>query len=588
MKTKILPLLLSAMMLPMLAMAQSVSSFYEQNTVLNYSDGEKAAGEIPQPTQFDPNFHIYLCFGQSNMEGNAKIEAQDRQGISTRFRMMSAVNMPNIGREQGKWYAAVPPLCREWTGLTPADYFGRTLVEELPDSIKVGVVHVAVGGASINLFDEDKTADVIEHSADWFKNFCREYDNNPYRRLIDCAREAQKVGVIKGILLHQGCTDNNQQDWPQRVKVVYDRILSELNLNAADVPLLVGELMTKEEGGACWHHNAIIDRIHEEIPTAYAVSAVGCPGRRDHLHFTAEGYRILGRRYAETMLGLLRQDAKQPFEVQSRTVEEGGTGAHKAMMLEATSLPAHTVLCPRDLGAFDQNNPLPVLVWGNGACSNSPWEHYLFLNEIASQGYLVIATGFFPVDDTPYRGDMSTPEQQMQSIEWALLQNLDPKSPLYHKVNTKAICAAGMSCGGLQTLYNCADPRITAYMICNSGLFIDPSAAIPNMPMPGKDQLQKLHAPIMYMLGGPEDIAYENGMDDFHRISHVPAVAINFPVGHGGTYRQPHGGEFSIPAIAWLNWQLRGDEEAAKMFKGEKPGILQREKWTLEVNELVK
>ncbi len=286
--------------------AQNVAQFYEQNTVLNYSDGDKAAGEIPQPTTFDPNFHIYLCFGQSNMEGNAKIEAQDRKGISTRFRMMAAVNMDNTGRKMGQWYAAVPPLCRAWTGLTPADYFGRTLVEQLPDSIKVGVINVAVGGCSIDLFDEKKKDSVIAKSADWFKNFCKDYDNNPYRRLIDMAKKAQKVGVIKGILLHQGCTDNGQKDWPQRVKLVYDRILKELNLNANDVPLLVGELMTEEDGGCCYAHNAIIDNIQQTIPTAYPIPSLGCPGAKDKLHFTAEGYRILGRRYAMQMLDLLK------------------------------------------------------------------------------------------------------------------------------------------------------------------------------------------------------------------------------------------------------------------------------------------
>lgn len=288
------------------AMAQNVSSFYEKNTVLNYSDGDKAAGEIEQPTTFDPNFHIYLCFGQSNMEGNAKIEAQDRKGINTRFRMMAAVDMANTGRKMGQWYAAVPPLCRAWTGLTPADYFGRTLVENLPDSIKVGVINVSVGGCSIDLFDEDKTEGVIARSADWFKGFCRDYDNKPFRRLMDMAKKAQKVGVIKGILLHQGCTDNGQQDWPQRVKLVYDRMLSELGLNAQDVPLLVGELMSKEDGGCCYAHNAVIANIRETIPTAHVVSSMGCPGAKDQLHFTAEGYRILGRRYAATMLELLR------------------------------------------------------------------------------------------------------------------------------------------------------------------------------------------------------------------------------------------------------------------------------------------
>lgn len=269
-------------------------------------------------------------------------------------------------------------------------------------------------------------------------------------------------------------------------------------------------------------------------------------------------------------------------------VEEGGTGAYKAVMMEVSSLPEHTVFVPQDLSKFGKKNPLPVLVWGNGACTNSPWEHFKFLNEIASQGYLVIATGFIPMEEKPYNGEMSTPQQQIESIDWAIAQNDNPESPLCGKVDTKAICASGMSCGGLQTLFNCGDSRITAYMIMNSGLFIDPKIAMPNMPMPGKDQLKKLHAPIIYILGGKEDIAYENGMDDFRKIQHVPAIAINYPIGHGGTYRQAHGGEFSIPAIAWLNWQLKGDKKAAKMFKGKKPQILKREKWVIEKNELVK
>ena len=290
------------------ATAGGVSDFYQTHTTLNYSDGKNIAGTIDQPKGFDPNFYIFLCFGQSNMEGNAKIEPQDRDGISPRFLTLSAVDWqaPN-GRKKGQWYAAVPPLCREYTGLTPADYFGRTLVEQLPESVKVGVINVAVGGCSIDLFDEDKAPDYIAKAANWLQNFCKSYDNNPYRRLVDMAKEAQRFGVIKGILLHQGCTDNTQQSWPSRVNTVYTRLLKDLNLRAEDVPLLVGELMSQEAGGACHAHNAIIRQIGKTIPTAHVVSSAGCPGAPDKLHFTAEGYRILGRRYAEEMLPLLNK-----------------------------------------------------------------------------------------------------------------------------------------------------------------------------------------------------------------------------------------------------------------------------------------
>lgn len=277
-------------------------------------------------------------------------------------------------------------------------------------------------------------------------------------------------------------------------------------------------------------------------------------------------------------------------EPQKQIVEDGGTGQFKAVMKEEPSLYAHTIFVPQDLTPFGQDKPLPVLVWGNGACNNSPFEHYKFLNEIASHGYIVVATGFFPVEGSPYRGPMSTTQQQIESIDWVEQQNADPNSAYYQKLDTKNICVAGMSCGGLQTLYNCADKRIKTLMICNSGLFNQMNAhqAVGGMPMPPKSKLEEIHSPIIYILGGKPDIAYENGMDDFHRIQHVPACAANLPVGHGGTYAQPHGGEFSVVALAWLNWQLKGDKTAAKMFKGKKPQLSLREGWTLEKNKKLK
>lgn len=287
-------------------------------------------------------------------------------------------------------------------------------------------------------------------------------------------------------------------------------------------------------------------------------------------------------------IGSTNATAQTPLK--SRIVEEGGTGPYKAVMTEVENLPEHTVFVPQDLSAFNAANPLPVLVWGNGACTNSPWEHYKFLNEIASHGYLVLATGFIPMDEQPYRGPMSKTEQQIESIDWVYTQNANPQSPYYQKIDVKHLCVAGMSCGGLQTLFNCADSRISLLMICNSGLFKMENAgrAVGGMPMPPKEKLKEIHTPIIYILGGKEDIAYENGMDDFHRISHVPAIAVNYPVGHGGTYRQPHGGEFTIPALAWLDWQLKGNTEAAKMFEGNDCGLLKRQGWTLEKNALCK
>ena len=277
-------------------------------------------------------------------------------------------------------------------------------------------------------------------------------------------------------------------------------------------------------------------------------------------------------------------------QAKSRIIEDGGTGNFKAIMKEEDGLPEHTVFVPQDLSQFNASNPLPILVWGNGACANSPWEHMNFLNEIASHGFIVLATGNIPMVDEWYKGPMSRSEQQIESIDWALAQNADPQSPYYQKLDVKNICVAGMSCGGLQTLFNCADKRIKTLMICNSGLFNQQNAgqAVGGMPMPDKAKLKEIHTPIIYILGGKEDIAYENGMDDFHRISHVPACAANFPVGHGGTYRQPHGGEFTVVALAWLQWQLKDDKEAAKMFVGKNCELSKRKDWTIEKNKLFK
>ena len=256
--------------------------------------------------QGDPNFHIYLCFGQSNMEGNAAIESQDLSGISTRFQMMAAVNF-GTNRTKGNWYKAIPPLCRQNTGLTPADYFGRTLVEKLPENIKVGVINVAVGGAKIELYmDEFKDA-YIAGDADWFKNICKEYDNDPLGRLIEMGKLAQEKGTIKGILLHQGESNNGESDWCEKVGKVYTRICYALGLNPAETPLLAGETLYADQGGACsWHNTAALPHLKEYVTNSYVISAKDLPGNgKDSFHFSAAGYRTLGKRYAEQMYKLL-------------------------------------------------------------------------------------------------------------------------------------------------------------------------------------------------------------------------------------------------------------------------------------------
>ena len=253
----------------------------------------------------DKNFYIYLCLGQSNMEGNARIEAQDTISVNSRFQVMATVDCSNNGRVKGNWYTAVPPLCRCRTGLTPADYFGRTMVANLPKNIKVGVINVAVGGCKIELFDKDNYESYVATAPDWMKNMVKEYDGNPYARLVEMAKLAQKDGVIKGILLHQGESNTNDSIWPQKVKGVYDNLIKDLNLNPKNVPLLAGELVNTDQKGACASMNKIIATLPQIITNSYVIPSTGCTGIPDHLHFTADGYRELGKRYATQMLSLL-------------------------------------------------------------------------------------------------------------------------------------------------------------------------------------------------------------------------------------------------------------------------------------------
>ena len=255
--------------------------------------------------EFDPNFYIFLAFGQSNMEGQGDIEAQDRENIPDRFKMMAAVNFTTCDRKAGEWYKAEPPLCRDWSRISPLDYFGRTLVEKLPEDITVGVINVAVGGCGIILFDEDRSESYLETTEDWLKNIAAIYNNNPYRVLVNTAKKAQKSGVIKGILLHQGESDTGDQNWPNNVKLIYDRLIEELNLKEEEVPLLVGELVSNEEGGLCYSHNKIIGTINSVIKNSYVISSEGCPSQNDGYHFSTEGNRMMGKRYAETMYEFL-------------------------------------------------------------------------------------------------------------------------------------------------------------------------------------------------------------------------------------------------------------------------------------------
>ena len=253
----------------------------------------------------DPNFYIYLCFGQSNMEGQGTIESQDKI-VDSRFKVMEAVDCSNLGRKKGTWYTATPPLCRCWSGLSPADYFGRRMVENLPTDIRVGVINVSVAGCKIELFDKDNYQTYVSTiTEDWLKTIINGYNGNPYTYLVEVAKLAQKDGVIKGVLLHQGESNTGDSQWPAKVKKIYNNLIEDLSLDAGSVPLLAGEVVNADQGGTCASMNSIIAKLPQTLPNSYVISSSGCTDASDNVHFNSAGYRELGKRYASKMLSLM-------------------------------------------------------------------------------------------------------------------------------------------------------------------------------------------------------------------------------------------------------------------------------------------
>ena len=269
----------------------------------------------------DPNFYIFLCFGQSNMEGNARPEAQDLVSPGPRFLLMPAVDFPDKGRKMGEWCEAVAPLCRPNTGLTPADWFGRTLVASLPENIKIGVIHVAIGGIDIKGFLPDSIESYVKKAPGWMKGMLAAYDNNPYQRLVTLAKKAQKDGVIKGILMHQGETNTGDPKWAGMVKQVYDNLCSDLQLKPEDVNLYAGNIVQAGGQGVCIGCKKQIDELPNTLHTAQVISSDDCTNGPDRLHFDAAGYRELGCRYGEAVARFLGYEPKRPHIEMPKQIE---------------------------------------------------------------------------------------------------------------------------------------------------------------------------------------------------------------------------------------------------------------------------
>ena len=270
----------------------------------------------------DPNFHIYLAFGQSNMEGQGDIGSQDKS-VDERFQLLWSADAGscNQNASKGKWIKAVPPLAHcQGAKLGPADYFGRTMVEKTDSKIKVGIIVVAIAGCSIDLFDKDGYANYARSQQSWMTQRINTYGGNPYGRMIEMAKKAQEEGVIKGIIFHQGETDAGNGQWPSKVKKVYDNIIKDLGLGS-DIPFLAGEVL---RSGSSSGANNNISKLPQQSKNFYVVSSEGfnqALGDGQNVHFTSQEYRDFGKRYAEKMIEVLGDKIKPAATATSSSSE---------------------------------------------------------------------------------------------------------------------------------------------------------------------------------------------------------------------------------------------------------------------------
>jgi hypothetical protein len=300
--------------------------------------------------------------------------------------------------------------------------------------------------------------------------------------------------------------------------------------------------------------------------------------------------------------------AAQPTQTEAQRAQEAaerarhdrmpdtqGTGRFPAMKEEAASLPKHVLYRPRNLEGLGSTK-LGVYLFGNGACVDDGASSRLHLLEVASHGYLAIAPGLIlsgpgakgppppaPSSQPAQLNVKSSYKDLLSAIDWAFAQNADAKSPYFQRIDTTAIVASGYSCGGAQAMRVAADPRVKTLVMMNSGLFDDgESAGIPEMDV-RKAALKSLHTPVLYVIGGETDVAYGNSQDDFSRIDHVPVFLANLKgVGHGGTYWEPNGGRAATVVVAWLDWQLRGDVRAKRLFVGADCGLCKDSAWSAQ------
>lgn len=267
--------------------------------------------------------------------------------------------------------------------------------------------------------------------------------------------------------------------------------------------------------------------------------------------------------------------------LETKTVDNGGSGMFKAIAVEDSEMPDFVIYRPQDLiQTHAREGELPVLMWANGGCVDTSIDYERFLTEVASHGYIVMAIGEMQNDINDRKIDHTESSELKRGLDWLLKQSKTKDSDFYNNIDTMKVAAAGHSCGGAQVLYNAGGPRIKTCLIMNAGMG--------DMEMAGasRESLPKLHVPVLYVTGGPDDVTYNNAGLDYDRINHVPVVWADHPAsGHAGTYKEPNGGDYANLVIDWLDWQLKDKKENGAKFLDEESKYY--DSWSIQSKNFV-
>jgi len=295
---------------------------------------------------------------------------------------------------------------------------------------------------------------------------------------------------------------------------------------------------------------------------------------------------------AAVILACTRLHAAQPnppFDLKQLSIGLPEAGAPRAVVgpyavvaERPTGSPNLEIHLPRELGMFSATNPLPIVIWGNGACLADGREFAGYLTTIASYGFLVV--GSAPVAGKPQA--RITSANLIQALDWAQAQNTQKGSPLAGRIRNDAVAVMGMSCGGNLALEAARDPRVKTLGMWNSGVWISGEMRTSDGTLlvgTTKKDLTYIHSPTLYINGDQIDPAMANAADDVARLDQVPVFfGSRHGSGHAGTYSHANGGEFANIAVAWLRWQLKGDKESGEVFSGPACKLCRNPDWSVQ------